>query len=73
MARGWVLNPIAYFLHREWHRPNYLYICAELTRPCLAKANFTSNHASQRQDEAFSKEKPSYANLRGYDEPIRSA
>jgi excisionase family DNA binding protein len=26
-------------------RQNYLYLRAELTRPCLAEANFTSNHA----------------------------
>ena len=54
-------------------RQNYLYLSAELTRPCLFKASFTSNHAPQRQDEASTREKPTYANLRGYDDSIRSA
>jgi predicted ATPase len=54
-------------------RQNYLYLSAELIRSCLAEANFTSNHAPQRQDEASTRGKLSYANLRGYDEPIRSA
>ena len=49
-------------------RQNYLYLSAELTRPCLAETNFTSNHAPQRQDEASTRGKPPYANLRGYDE-----
>jgi hypothetical protein len=54
-------------------RHNYLYVSAELTRPCLFEASFTSNPATQRQDEASTREKPTYANLRGYDEPIRLA
>jgi hypothetical protein len=54
-------------------RQNYLYLSAELTRPYLFEANFTSNYAAQRQDEVPTREKPTYANLRGYDEPIRSA
>jgi hypothetical protein len=49
-------------------RQNYLYLSAELTRPCLAETNFTSNHAPQRQDEVSTRGKPPYANLRGYDE-----
>jgi hypothetical protein len=58
-------------LHSPRH--NYLYVSAELTRPCLFEASFTSNPATQRQDEASTREKPTYANLRGYDEPIRLA
>jgi hypothetical protein len=54
-------------------RQNYLYLSAELTRPCLFKGSFTSNHASQRQDEVSTREKPTCVNLRGYDEPIRPA
>jgi hypothetical protein len=54
-------------------RQNYLCLSAELTRPCLFEAILTSNHAPQRQDEAPTREKPTYANLRGYDELIRSA
>jgi hypothetical protein len=54
-------------------RQNYLYLSAELTRPCLAEPNFTSNCAPRRQDEASTRGKPPYANLRGYGELIRSA
>lgn len=58
---------------RRSPRQNYLYLRAELTRPCLVEASCTSNHATQRQDEASTREKLTSANLRGYDEPIRSA
>jgi len=54
-------------------RQNYLYLCAELTRPCLFKGSFTSNHASQRQDEVSTREKSPCVNLRSYDEVIRPA
>jgi hypothetical protein len=60
-------------VHREWHRPNYLYISAELTRPCLFKGSFTSNHTPQLHGEASTREKPVSANSRGCDEPIRLA
>jgi hypothetical protein len=55
--------------------PRQIYLCldAELTRPCLVEASFISNHAPQRHDEASAREKPTSANSRGYDEPIRSA
>jgi hypothetical protein len=36
-------------------------------------ASGTSNHATRRQDKASTKEKLTSANLRGDDEPIRSA
>jgi hypothetical protein len=73
VARGFAGKPITCFLHREWHRPNYLYLCAELTRPCLYEASGISNHAPRRHDEASTREMPTYANSWGYDEPIRSA
>jgi len=60
-----------------WHqcnpRQNYLYLCAELTRPYLFKASFASNHAPWRQDKASIKKKPAYANSRVYDDSVRSA
>jgi hypothetical protein len=34
--------------------------------------DLTSNHGTQQQDEASTREKPTYANWRGYDELIRS-
>jgi hypothetical protein len=37
----------------------------------LFKGSFTSNHASQRQDEVSTREKSPCVNLRGYDEVIR--
>src|SRR5262245_27373967 len=42
-------------------RQNSLYLSAEFTRPCLCAASFTSNHATERQDEASTKGKPTYA------------
>jgi hypothetical protein len=54
-------------------RHNYLYLGAELTRPCLVNINLASTHAAQRPAEAANGEEPQYANLRGYHEPIRSA
>jgi hypothetical protein len=54
-------------------RQNYLYSSAELTRPCFFEISFISNHATQQRVETSAGGKPTYANLRGYDEPIRSA
>jgi hypothetical protein len=54
-------------------RQNYLYSSAELTRPCFFETSFISNRATQQQIETSARGKLTYANLRGYDEPIRSA
>jgi hypothetical protein len=54
-------------------RQNYLYLRAEFTRPCVCEASGTGNYAPQCYDEAFTREKPTSANSRGDDEPIRSA
>jgi hypothetical protein len=63
------------FPHHQYRssRQNYLYVRAELTRPCVCEASGTSNDAPQCHDEAFTREKPTSANSRGDDEPLRSA
>jgi hypothetical protein len=54
-------------------RQNYHYLRAELTRPCVCEASGACNDAPQCHDEACTREKPTSANSRGDDEPIRSA
>jgi hypothetical protein len=57
-AGGAVMKSITFGVHREWHRPNYLYSSAELTRPCLFDTSFISNHATQQQVETSARGKP---------------
>jgi hypothetical protein len=39
-------KPITFFLHREWHRPDFLDARAELTRLYPVYISSTSNHAA---------------------------